>query len=184
MTIKTVNNRSRGMDDFIVKLSRRGFKRIGNGCYATVYGKKSSKFVYKVGYDLYDAYLNYVKAIGLNSTNPLFPKIKWAKVFHTDYDSFYVVKIERLVSIDKISGHVYDKLLARLGLKGIWELEYNNRLPQIKKKAKAAGNQHLVTAVGILGRLFKRHLPDLHNKNIMYRKRGRGFQLVITDPIA
>ncbi len=180
MRIKKIKSKlDRG--DFIDNLHAKGFKRIGCGAFASVHARPKDKVVIKVGVGG-DAYLNYVKSIGLNAKNPLFPRIKKIAI-HTHRDSwgdnsFYVAHIERLIPYSKKIPN-RRKIMKRLGLNSIYDLDYD-----LYDLAKKNTNKNMKIACKKLVSLSDYDNLDIHEGNLMWRKRGRGHQLVITDPIS
>jgi len=180
MRIKKIKSKM-DRNDFIEDLKKEGFKRIGCGAFAQVLARPRDKVVIKVGCGE-DAYLNYVKSIGLNAKNPLFPRVKKIAI-HTHRDtwgdnSFYVAHLERLIPYSKKIPN-RRKIMKRLGLRSIYDIDYD--LHDLKLKSP---NKNMKLACRKLISLTYIDNLDIHEGNLMWRKRGRGHQLVITDPLS
>jgi len=173
---------------YTTALKARGFKRIGEGAFASVYLHPGKRRVYKVG-KLTDfssggnwAYLAFLKVVLRSKNNPWFPKIYSIKKFKTnrkdkmfsrDCDPFFVVSMERL---EKIKGP-HEKSAMLEGL-----VEYHKVFASIFKKSIVKKKLKQFTgAMKVLYDLEEQgHSLDIHNSNIMLRKCG---QIVITDPV-
>jgi hypothetical protein len=176
--------------DFADKIRKKGWKYLASGAFASVYAKRGSRTVIKVG-AMGDAYMEYVKAVGIKSKNPLFPKIKSVVIYNarqrergedywrTDDDCYYVVEMERLIPYRKLRNKDRYRALKRLNLEDPCELEYDAH-----HVAKNTKNKHLRDACKKLIKVWRDNNSDMHEGNIMWRKRGRGHQLVITDPVS
>jgi hypothetical protein len=175
----------------VKELRAKGFRKIGSGAFATVYGHKSNKkYVYKVGVledtPQNDAYLCYVKKAiqhKLKTGNPWLPQIKELVIYkhtaaaneETDLWGYYVVKLERLNPIGKKGDEIVDTVEASLDL--------------IRRKKKRASNitndvfdNHYINAIKlIVACIHQGHCQDVHEGNFMKRKNG---EVVITDPVS
>lgn len=149
----------------------RNMRRIGLGAFASVFGNKSNRVI-KVG-NGYDQYLRYVRRVGLHSDNIHFPRIH--KV--TIYQDFYAVVMEKLIPYRKVAAKHRDTALAELGIDRPYDLERPRRIKGASKDAKSLKKN--------LQSLFRGSgMPDVHEGNVMFRKCGTEYQLVVTDPIA
>lgn len=186
-------------DEFIKKFKKlNGFKEIGSGTYAKVYGSKNCEFVYKIGYYTNakkDPYLSYLRAIA-GSNNPAFPvvrtislcsfknpKAKGKEKLNRYSHNFYVVEMEKLARFDRsktsapyvslheeLDNHVNFEAYSVTGksVLTIKEEGLVDEIPQIDE------------ILQLLDRLGEKFKPDWHSDNLMMRQDG---QLVITDPV-
>jgi hypothetical protein len=162
-------------------LKESGYEMIGYGSFATVYGKRKSNQVIKVG-DLgknhnNDGYLAFLKNI--NNNNPHFPKIQSVQIFTHSDGNYYVVEMERLIHFHDVKH--YNSKLARLGLMGD---SYYGPLDDLQDLEFTPRTKHMKQVKRILKILFRKYDEDIHSGNVMWRKRGCGYQFVITDPVA
>ena len=166
-------------DEYEINIcKRRRLKYLGCGLYANVYGNRN--IAVKVGSDLDDPYLNYVRAVGFNSRNPMFPKIKSVVIYNTEYDQYYVVEMERLIRFWDVKEPM-EKCEARYGI-DVDSLDCDDYLSTKIRTTKA---KYIKKALNTIMKMFRHHgSADMHTGNIMWRKRGKNLQLVITDPIS
>ncbi len=170
------------------RLRRRGMRKIGEGAFAEVFSRPHSHRVIKFGVSwvTWDSYLlKYVKKVGLNNTNPYFPRIYDVQIythtsnaFKTDTAYYYLVEMEKLIPWKKVPARTRDRLMKKLGCKDIYDLERPKKLKTSSKQAHKA--------VDILRQLFRHNnntSTDIHTENIMFRRVGSRYQLVYTDPI-
>jgi hypothetical protein len=168
----------------IKRIRSKGFREIGSGAFADVYGHKTNKkYVYKVGVldgtPSNDAYLCFAKKVIKQKNNPWLPRITelvihqhdTSVVDDTDIWGYYVAKIERLQPIGRKDYEVisYTEKAIDAGKKKPYgvtiteDVDYNNAIKIIVACIKDG------------------HTRDIHDGNIMKRKDG---QLVFTDPVA
>lgn len=163
-------------DDYTHVLQSLGYRRLGSGCFAEVFGKPKSNTVIKIGMiNERDAYLDYLRAI--KPSNPHFPKIVSIQCFDVTgtHESYFVVEMERLIPFYRVSAR--DKRLNRLGI----IMEYG----EVQFKNEEYNQSHNVRQVSsVINKLCKTHHYDGHTGNVMWRRRGRGYQLVVTDPVS
>jgi hypothetical protein len=194
------------MDDFICHLVDLGYRRLGSGSYATVYGIPDTNHVCKVGFVdgtiAEDGCLRFISK--MNKTNPLFPKVEAVGIFHctsadldrhptctckedecicnmNDFDEYYVVHMEKLAAYDAIPYAKRDVGLNTHGIDSIYELEeWSLKESPIKNPSKP-----LAAAIKILRKLYQICSEDIHCGNVMWRNPDDEIpQLVITDPVA
>jgi hypothetical protein len=143
---------------------RKGFYLLGYGCYAAVFESKTDpNLVYKVGAQVTDPFLAYIKNTPLQG-NPHFPRVYSCDVF----DSWYLVTMERL---DPIPDH---KLLVPADIRSIVDGE--------QKPLKCIQDNKSLQAIAAEIRAMAEWMDvkvDLHQGNIMMR----GTVPVITDPL-
>jgi hypothetical protein len=145
----------------IKSFMRKGFRLIGDGCYAAVFESNCDpNLVYKVGNNASDPYLAYIQA---NINSPHFPRVH--SVF-IDYDNnYYIVTMERL---EEIPDHKRTSVPS------------NIRTQFTRESAVDPDMQSLVERVEALLSSCTDFKLDLHSGNIMMR----GVVPVVTDPLA
>ncbi len=155
---------------------------IGTGAYAQVFGNKTSKHVIKIG-PLKDVYLKYVSVVGIKNPNPYFPKIYSIKLYkyrdnvcHWDNDDYYVVTMEKLFKWSQVPRATRERLLKKIGCDGVCDAGDPQIINSSRKWEKKA--------IKGLEKVWSHGMKDIHTGNIMFRKVGRGYQLVYTDPVA
>jgi hypothetical protein len=156
-------------------------KQIGSGAFARVYSRAHYRRVVKIG-DGYDRYLKYVSIIGIENPNPYFPTIYSIQRYEDKKthwsDSYYVAEIEKLTKWGKVPTKVRDRLLKKLGCDHIWDAERPRIVGSSGRWEKDAVKKLKKLWAGWnVGR-------DIHQGNIMFRRVGKGWQLVYTDPAA
>lgn len=87
-----------------------GWKKIGKGNFGDAFAKGDR--VVKVGRVNADNYMNYVRMVGLRSSNPHLPHIFSVQVFDmkpdtVNSDPFYVIEMEKLDGVTRESNHEY-----------------------------------------------------------------------------
>jgi len=160
-------------EDFVKMLRSKGYRHLSSGAFASVYAKKGEKHVIKIGRVDEDGYIDYVKK--MDSRNPFFPKIRNIKIFRdSDKDKWYAIKMERLIPYHKVRSNDLERKLG-IAYQGIDMLDSPADI--------MTPNKHFRKFLKVLDKLYDNHNSDIHEGNIMFRKRGRGHQLVVTDPI-
>ena len=166
-------------DQYTKTLKSKGYKYLNSGAFGSVYSKgKGSKHVIKVCGDE-DNYIEYLKH--RIPGNPFFPKIHSIKKFYDkeECENWFAVKMERLIPYSKVPRKVRSKIEEKHGLRhGIEDLCDN-----IDLLMWGARNKQYKNFLKVLNKMFDRYRDDMHDGNVMFRKRGRGYQLVVTDPI-
>lgn len=173
-------------DDYVcnVIVRKRKLRYISSGAFASVYGRKDYNRVVKVGHGD-DNYLEYVKLVGLRNPNIHLPTIYKVELFKVrnhwgDFDTYYSVEMERLIPYEKVGERKHKKAHTKFKQQlGIPYIEYMESPEDMYPSTK-----HGKQVQKILDRVFDRGSTDLHDGNIMWRKRGRGYELVITDPVS
>jgi hypothetical protein len=136
-------------------MSKYGFKQMGSGKYASVYGNEKYPFVLKV-FQKDSAYMRWLKFSLSNKNNPYVPKIRGKVVKITPM--VYAIRLEKL---DR--GYLTPEFEQEFEK---WEMDPNYK-----------------TSDPALQQVFdffepNRKLLDLHGENVMMR----GKQMVIIDP--
>lgn len=165
------------------------FECLGTGYFSKAYSNKKSEYVYKVGimttHYKKDPYLVYLSKG--HSSNPLFPKVRTITIFHHPLESFYVVEMERLQSLNDTKLKAVNR-----AIKNEFVNFYDNHAC-IERPSKEAQKEFMTTlkkkfshhinikeSIKVFSYVFNRFCYDLHDKNMMMRKNG---ELVITDPV-
>lgn len=154
----------------------QGMQLIGRGAFASVYGRPNERRVVKIG-ETWDRYLKFVKRIGLHSDNPHFPKLHNVQINRHEGNDYYVIEMEKLIKWGNVPKDVRDRALAKFGVNNIYDLGYT-RLKNIVGEA-ARDAIRTIRKVWYTG-----GSRDMHRGNVMFRKKGKGFQLVLIDPAA
>lgn len=163
------------------RLRTCGFKKIGAGCYASVYGAPGADHVYKVG-DLHDneGYLAYLKVVHRNGKNPFFPRIHALQyVTGRDMDGdVFVVKMERLKPLTNREVYAMDDIAGVM----VDLQDTQSKLDTIHGLGMIRVDRTFREAIIAIARAARRNFShlDLHGGNFM----RRGSQLVITDPLS
>lgn len=136
-------------------MSKYGFKPMGSGKYASVYGNDQYPYVLKV-FQKDSAYLRWIKFSLAHKNNPYVPKIKGKVVKITPM--VYAIRLE------KLSPTVMDGEFAR---------EYQKWMRDNDHQAEDPNIQEILDFFA-----DNKNILDLHSENVM----KRGNQLVIIDP--
>lgn len=194
MKVDSIIRTSVSYINYITELKNQGYRLVGHGAFAQVYGKHTSNHVIKIGLvDDWkeDAYIGFLREI--DPSNKLFPKIHSIERFYYKgeeksgleegnikvTDRYYVVKMERLLSFSEVKGKDRMAVYNRHGIGDIYDLGQccSNRPKFRTKRAR--------TAFDILKKLYDRYEEDIHDGNVMFRKSRSGkLELVITDPVS
>lgn len=164
------------------QLSKEGFSIVESGCFADVLINEKENFVIKI-FSADKAYLSYVNAIK-NRNNIYFPKIYKIIEKIINKIKYYIVFIEKLLSISEMNNDVLiDTLYHHLNFKDTPDDLYHyfnvNYIPINKELSRA-----WCLILNILFRSRGKFRRDMHEYNIMYRKTRKGFIPVLTDPLA
>lgn len=164
-------------------LIKNGWREIGKGAYASVYGHSDKNYVLKVFTKADTAYLDFINFTKQHS-NKHFPK--FGKLMEADGDHWQV-RIEKLQTITsqyekeiKIIGNIIALLKYR---------SYETILQMATEEEGYDGWQSFITyldsqpamkeAIFLLMPILKKHFNDLGNSNFMLR----GNVLVFSDPV-
>ncbi len=175
---------------FTCFLKKYGYKRIGEGAYGVVYGKRGVSNVIKIVEScLNDCYLSYAQyAFNNNLSNRYLPKIY--AVIPLEY--FHIVVMERLHHRKGAFAKKFAKHFRRHYLNDDDNnIQENFLLPRSSVNRKSSlisiqriGNRIINKWKRENGKYHEEVFWDLWPQNIMFRKTGNRFQTVITDPIA
>lgn len=166
-----------------IVLRQAGYKKLGTGAFAEVYGKKGSEHVLKLFTSRDKAYMEFVKLVIANP-NSHFPRFKGNFIRVTD--TYYAIRMEWLQPVpdNKETEYVGDILSDYIRIqqnKPKHRLmrtveEINNAMREMEKTQPGISKACKLIANGISpGRVI-----DIHNENYMMRDSV----LVITDPVA
>lgn len=157
--------------------TRRKMRVLGKGAFARVYGRDNYRRVIKVGVT-FDSYLKYVSLIGLRSTNPYFPRLHSVQMCKDATGGrYYIIEMEKLIRWGRWPPGNVGRLLGKLGIDNLWDADQ----PELTKDS----GRHEKELARVLRKLYvKQNNADVHKNNVMFRRKGRGYQLVYTDPVA
>jgi hypothetical protein len=174
-----------------------GMKVLGEGGFAIVFELTKSNRVLKIGELNQDAYIEFVRQIGLNTKNKHLPKITKVEVWDSDNDDpysspYYTVEMERLLTKDQL----VRRLSGRMDMMECYNLvdEYYRKLGIEQPQDFSDCNIDLVQprtedlkeVKNILKNLYDNGAAaDLNDRNIMWRinSRTKEFNMVFTDPV-
>ena len=163
----------------------KGFKKLGEGLFATVYGKGNT--VVKVIHDSDEPYIRFLQKIGIESENPYFPKIhKVVKFVDGRGQHYTAVFMEKLLEYNAANGLTQRLSLKALGAVSPEDLQYAEWDAAINpagyaRRIAATKDKHAKECLKVLRDI---RANDTHEGNIMFRQVGKKMQLVITDPVA
>ena len=154
--VKSVDSRdnswSRNLKDY---MSNYGFKLLGAGKYASVYGKPSYDYVIKV-FMKDSAYLKWIKFAKDHQDNPYMPRVKGKVLKISDY--IYAIRLEKLTTGDYTKTKFFKEY-------STWQ----------KDNSYVSSDENIQEVLVEFGKNKK--LIDIHGENVMFR----GEQLVIID---
>ena len=162
------------------KLLANGWAKIGDGYYATVYGKSGTSYVLKV-FERDSAYVDFLKMIAQHP-NPHFPKIR-GRLRVTE--AYHAVRMEKLFQIPQYG--VGEEKVNVNGMMSAYLIDKSYRLNYFQKKNLVFFNEYikenprLIEALDLIhDNLLDHHSLDLNKDNVM--QRGDGTPVII-DPI-
>ena len=175
------------INQYIRKLRREGFRKLGSGAYASAFAKPNGRRVYRVGELYYEtrhtkignyAYLEFLKEAIKHKNNPWFPKVYKVVLYGIPDENhkYLSVYMERLYSFGyrPLTGQE-SSLIESL-------IEYRNEFIKLfGQSMERKARKDFEEMLRVMERLQRRYGLDMHNGNIMRRKNG---QFVITDPVA
>jgi hypothetical protein len=159
----------------------KGLKKIGEGTFASVFAENENTCI-KVG--ARDHYLQYIKHVGINNSCIHVPKISSVEILVNRFDtnsscrSFYCVRMERLLKFWDICDIQRENAMYRLGIETLNDLKAPWEIKGVTEQVRQF--KTLIT------KAFKNkmNMLDIHSGNVMFRKRDKEFDLVLTDPLA
>lgn len=183
------------------------FKRIGEGAFSCVYLDKKTGLVAKTYQNDkgYDKYLDLVEkhSSANNRKNPYLPKIYERLELDIQYrlkSSSEIIKRfnrENIVILERLekatNKRMTPNLIGAQNLITYFNYMFTKDTDDVSiisaqgVKKLIGNNKNLWDVSRILRKLqksFGKTCLDLHDGNFMLRKRGRGYQLVLTDPVA
>jgi hypothetical protein len=162
---------------------KKGLKFLGAGCYSAVFQGSDSSSVIKIGADIFDPYLYYVRELqSSNSDNVHFPKVK--SLFVDNENGYYVVKLEKLFPLRKSIVNKYQDIYD-------WAVNCKSKPEWVSGPLEVAVNTIIDLAdfrnyEDIVDAKVWDKLPadacrlDLHDSNVMCRADGT---MVFADPL-
>lgn len=184
VTTRTVEAKS-AIGSVQKRLEECGYRKIGRGAYATVWGAPGVDHVYKIGLtDENEGYLRFLTAVRQSKEpNPYLPNVEAVQFVEGKVSSLnaFVAKLERL---EELSMNEMDLAAHLLDFVTI-QAEGRNSKEQFRRVNRlgfVSFDNAFLKAIELIFNIIRKNCvePDLHGGNVM--RRGR--QLVITDPIA
>lgn len=159
----------------------KGFKFLGAGCYSAVFQSKDPNIVIKVGADIFDPYLYYVREI-TSKENKHFPKVK--KLYIDNENSYYIVYLEKLFKMQDTQLPKYQEIYewaVNEQQKPIWaDKNLNEAVDTIINLADYRSYPEIVHAKAWGSVPDDACRLDLHESNVMCRADGT---FVFADPL-
>lgn len=160
-------------------LRNAGYKLMGEGAFATVYGKPGADHVLKLFFASDTGYMEFVKVVNSNS-NIHFPRFKGKMMRVTD--DYYAIRMELLTPVpdNRETEYVartlsnYTRMIKGLAPYKQTENEVSEAIPEIEEDQPG-----IIDACSLIAHGTTKVI-DIHNENIMMR----GDVIVITDPVA
>jgi hypothetical protein len=188
-----------GVNDAEVRLKAAGWRRLGGGMFASVYGRQGKPYVLKLFQDRDHAYKRFLKLVQSQPDNPHFPKLRGLPMrVNKNYTAVRMEKLqpyndrsERQQEDTKdINTYIYTmrdlrREVSDLKFKGNRNDNTIRRIKELNKKLEPIfhGRAQLAKALDDI----QKHVIDptganfdLHDANIMWR----GKVPVLTDPVA
>lgn len=160
---------------------KSGLKVLGAGCYSAVFQSRDPNTVIKVGADILDPYLYYLKEI-TGTINKHFPTVK--KLFIDKESGYYIVYLEKLFNMDSSHTTNYQDIYnwaVKDTPKPKWvDTTLDSAVSTIIELADYRNYQEIVH-----DKVWKEIPPsacrlDLHESNVMCRADGT---FVFADPL-
>jgi hypothetical protein len=162
----------------ILKNALKNMNYVGSGCYAAAFD--SNKEIVKIGADIFDPYLYYLREIkSLKNTH--FPKFH--SLYVDNYNEFYTVKLEKLYPLNDKQLKDYEQLYD-------WAVKGEDKPCWASEELEEAVNK-IVDLADVISLQPSEDLEyegqtgdcrlDLHEANVMSRSDGT---LVFTDPLS
>ncbi len=162
--IKTVDTRASWNNDLHKLMEKHGFKLLGSGKYASVFGNPKYQYVLKV-FMKDSAYLKWVSFVQANKENPYVPKIRGKVLKITPI--IYAIRLEKLSPYSEMPS------LSPKTTGPQFMRDYRKWQDDKNFKSSDKNIQDILDHFTI-----NKALLDLHSENMMMR----GDQLVIVDP--
>lgn len=165
----------------IRKAHSKGFKFLGAGCYSAVFQSKDPDTVIKIGADIFDPYLYYVREI-TSKQNKHFPKVK--KLYVDNEHGYYIVYLEKLFEMQNEHLSKYQEIYdwaVKEDPKPSWADEsLNEAVNTIVDLADYRSYPEIVHAKAWGDITYDACRLDLHESNVMCRADGT---FVFADPL-
>lgn len=186
-------------EDFVREYTQaHNLKFLDSGAFGSVYTYRGSQHRRRVVKAIIlqtkdaddDGYLAYFKQVILKQQdNPFVPRIYNVEVYKVtdELGSEHLVYFIEMERLRRAKAPTLKRLLKKVfpyndGGRGQFDpvLDYDDLIEAVA----ASRNKHFRRLSRHLLRLIDRFENDLHLGNVMLRRKGRGHQLVITDPIS
>lgn len=187
--------------EFVHKyVQTHNLRHYGSGAFSSVYVYRNSQkhkrvvkiIVLPVENIKNDAYLAYLKQVVLKQQdNPFVPHIynvEAYRILNTKTKEKHLIIFIEMERLHYIKIHMFKRLI-----KKVLPSENNNQgeyyqifltYRDLIRAAASSQNKYFRSLSKQLLRLLCMFELDLHEGNIMFRRKGRGYQLVITDPVS
>jgi hypothetical protein len=160
---------------------KKGLKILGAGCYSAVLETKDPNTVIKVGADIFDPYLYYVKEI-MSKQNKHFPEIK--KLYIDKDYGYYIVYLEKLFEMQNEHLPRYQEIYdwaVKEETKPQWvDPVLDAAVSTIVELADYRSYPDLDPTTSLSDSLYDACRLDLHESNVMCRGDGT---FVFADPL-
>jgi len=163
-------------------LLKAGYKRLGDGYFAKVYGRADADHVLKLFKSRDTAYMAFVNMV-MKNPNPHFPAFK-GKMMKVTND-YYAIRMERLTPLPDntplgpsflLAAHMLKYILMVSGDEDYQDEVYADFMEKLEDTQPG-----ITQACDLIGnKLLPTYLLDLHSANIMQRDNV----IVITDPVS
>lgn len=154
-------------------LERRGFKRLGSGCFSTVYAKDGSKRVVKVTRKI-DNWIDYIHWASENGYAGRFaPKVYSYKKFKGKEEPFSVAVVERCKPINNCSAKDDGYIIGAL----LWPCMRGNTMAQLYLDDMQPGLGKFLLD---FNEKFGKDHTDIGGNNMLFREDG---SWCLTDPL-
>jgi hypothetical protein len=165
----------------IRKAHSKGFKFLGAGCYSAVFQSKDPDTVIKVGADIFDPYLYYVREI-TSKENKHFPKVK--KLYVDNDNGYYIVYLEKLFEMQEEHlvryQEIYDWAVKEQAKPSWADATLDVAVNTIVDLADYRSYPEIVQAKTFGDVSYDACRLDLHESNVMCREDGT---FVFADPL-
>ena len=155
-------------------LRKAGYKRLGEGEFAVIYGKPGKSHILKLFKATDEAYMEFIN-ITLQHPDIHFPKFKGKLMKITDgYCAIQMEKLKRVTGFN--ASYVLATYITRMQQWQEFDIRPGPDMENLEKRQPGIMKTCQLIAQGI----SPNRAVDIHSENIMMR----GNTLVITDPVA
>ena len=176
--------------------TKRNLHFLDEGSFGAVYDLDNKNRVLKIGRVDDDHYMQWVRAVGLNNSNPNLPRIYSAKVFdiarmNPYSEAYYEVIMEKLLSYNEAVDRLIDReqgyVNAEAKLQSYWtarNIEEYTDFNDCDIEDTNPNCKYLIEVRNMLRKMYAHGFTaDVVERNVMWRFRGSKFDAVFTDPI-